>query len=96
MPSLIESSKNPTVGDPLPLLDADSDGSVHLPLPAELRQGQVMVSATLTKVAESVPANHAIDHLRKIAARGGLKGIADPMRWQQEIREDRALPGRDE
>ena len=28
------------------ILDADADGSVHLPLPAELRQGKVMVIAT--------------------------------------------------
>jgi len=78
------------------ILDVEADGSVHLPLPAELRQGKVMVIATLTKVAESAPASRAVDYLRKIAARGGLKSIGDPMRWQQEIREDRALPGRDE
>ena len=78
------------------ILDADADGSVHLPLPAELRQGKVMVIATLIKVAESAPANRAIDSLRKIAARGGLQGIADPVRWQRESREDRALPGRNE
>lgn len=78
------------------ILDADADGSVHLPLPAELRQGKVMVIATLTRVAESAPTNRAIDSLRKIAARGGLQGITDPMRWQQDIRADRALPGRGE
>jgi hypothetical protein len=66
------------------------------PLPAELRQGKVMVIATLTKVTESAPANKAIDSLRKIAARGGLKSISDPMRWQRETRRDRALPGREE
>jgi len=77
------------------IIDADADGSVHLPLPAELREGKVMVIATLTKVAESAPSNRAIDFLRKIADRGGLHGIADPMRRQRETREDRALPGRD-
>jgi len=78
------------------ILDADADGSVHVPLPAELRQGKVMVIATLTKVAEAEPTSRAVVYLRKIAARGGLKGMADPARWQREIREDRALPGRDE
>lgn len=76
------------------ILDAEADGSVHLPLPAELRHGKVMVVATLTKVAESAPTSRAVDSLRKIAARGGLKSLADPMRWQREIREDRALPRR--
>lgn len=77
------------------IFDADADGSVHVPLPAELRQGKVMVIATLSKVAESATASRAIDCLRKIAARGGLKCIDDPMRWQQEVRSDRALPGRE-
>lgn len=76
------------------VFDAEADGSVRVPLPAELRQGKVMVIATLTKVAEAVPASRAVEHLRRIAARGGLKDMVDPVRWQREIREDRALPGR--
>lgn len=77
------------------ILDADADGSVHVPLPAELQNGKVMVIATLTKVAESASATRAVDYLRKIAARGGLESIAEPMRWEREIRRDRALPGRE-
>ena len=69
---------------------------MHLPLPEELRQGKVMVVATLVKVAEAPPASCSVDHLRKIATRGGLQDITDPARWQQEIRQDRALPGRNE
>ena len=34
--------------------------------------------------------------LQKIADRGGIKGIEDPVAWQREIRKDRPLPGRDE
>ncbi len=78
------------------ILDADADGSVHVPLPEGLRRGKVMVIATLAKVTESAPAGRAVDYLRKIAARGGIGSIADPARWQREIRRDRALPGRDE
>ena len=78
------------------ILDADADGSVHVPLPEELRQGKVMVIATLMKVAEAAPAKKAVDHLRRIAARGGLRSITDPVRWQREEREERSLPGREE
>lgn len=33
--------------------------------------------------------------LAKIAARGGIKSIPDPVAWQREMRKDRPLPGRD-
>ncbi len=33
--------------------------------------------------------------LAKIAARGGIRAIKDPVKWQREIRKDRPLPGRD-
>lgn len=78
------------------ILDVEADGSVHVPLPVELRQGKVMVIAMLVKANESRMAGHAIDYLRKISARGGLKSISDPSRWQQESRRGRTLPGRNE
>lgn len=33
--------------------------------------------------------------LAKIAARGGITSIKDPVKWQREVRKDRPLPGRD-
>ena len=33
--------------------------------------------------------------LERIAARGGLTTIADPVQWEREQREERALPGRE-
>ena len=33
--------------------------------------------------------------LERIAARGGIKSIPDPVSWQREMREDRPLPGRE-
>jgi hypothetical protein len=36
----------------------------------------------------------AVAILRKIAERGGVKSIPDPVKWQREIRKDRRLPGR--
>ncbi len=32
--------------------------------------------------------------LQKIADRGGIDSIKDPVKWQREIRKDRPLPGR--
>ena len=34
--------------------------------------------------------------LERIAARGGIQSIPDPVAWQREMREDRPLPGRDD
>jgi hypothetical protein len=65
-----------------------------------MRRGKVKVIATLTPVPGSAEQEaeqrlKALDYLRRIAARGGLKNIPDPARWQREIRQDRPLPGRE-
>lgn len=36
----------------------------------------------------------AISALRRIAERGGIDSIPDPVKWQRQIRKDRPLPGR--
>ena len=87
------------------ILDPQADGSVHLPLPAELRHRRVRVEAKLEAAdeTESVaqPATPEMLRQRKEAlaalrALGGLKDvIPDPVAWQREQREDRPLPGRD-
>ena len=86
------------------ILDADADGTIHLPLPEELRHGKVEVTATLKAAgASSSTAQTAADKVarRKIALRelrelGGLTDvIPDPAAWQLEMRQDRTLPGRD-
>ena len=38
---------------------------------------------------------HALAALDRIAARGGIAGIPDPIAWQREQRNDRPLPGRE-
>lgn len=38
---------------------------------------------------------HALAALDRIAARGGIAGIPDPVAWQREQRSDRPLPGRE-
>lgn len=37
----------------------------------------------------------ALAALDRIAARGGIAGIPDPIAWQREQRNDRPLPGRE-
>jgi len=62
-----------------------------------MRRGKVKVIATLIPVPDNTKqAVKALDTLRRIAARGGIKNIPDPARWQREIRQDRPLPGREE
>ena len=87
------------------ILEADADGTLHLPLPAELRHGKVEVTATLkaangasSAVPRATPEmvaqrKAAFQKLREL---GGLRDmIPDPMAWQREMRKDRSLPGRD-
>jgi hypothetical protein len=83
------------------ILEPDPDGSLHLPIPANMLQGKVKVIATLIPVPEGPEQDAerkvlAMASLRRIAARGGIKGIPDPTGWQREIRQDHALPGREE
>lgn len=46
------------------------------------------------RTAKKPNGNKMADALAKIAARGGVKSIPDPSKWQREIRKDRPLPGR--
>lgn len=81
------------------ILEPHADGTLHLPLPANLRRGRVHVVASLTVEDESAAMTsketplQALKELRKL---GGLRQvIPDPMAWQKEQREERQLPGRD-
>jgi hypothetical protein len=85
------------------ILEVSPDGTLHLPVPTELRQGKVEVRATLIAANGSVP-RHATpeivqrrkEALRALRASGGLRSIIpDPAAWQREEREDRPLPGRE-
>jgi hypothetical protein len=87
------------------ILEADADGTLHLPVPADLRHGKVEVTATLRPVsgASSPKPRATPDMLRRrrealngLRALGGLRdAIPDPVGWQRELRQDRPLPGRD-
>lgn len=86
------------------ILEPAADGSLHLPLPPELRNGKVRVEATLEAVTQSggdgdgadASAGTVLDALRELRASGEVRQlIPDPVAWQRELRKDRELPGRD-
>ena len=80
------------------ILEADPDGTLHLPLPAGLRKSKVQVTATLRAVGDAVDRptqQEALAALRKLRELGTFNQITDPVAWQREIRLDRPLPGRD-
>ena len=87
------------------ILEPHADGSLHLPLPAELRHRRVRVEARLEAAdeSESTPRlatpemlGQRREALAALRALGGLKDvIPDPAAWQREQREDRLLPGRE-
>ena len=87
------------------ILEADADGTLHLPLPKELRHGKIEVTATLkpangtastvTKATPEMVARRKAA-FQKLRESGGLRAvIPDPSAWQREMRRDRTLPSRD-
>lgn len=87
------------------ILEADADGTLHLPVVPELRHGKVEVTATLRAANGSSPTppratpemvKRRQEAFQKLREMGGLyDAIPDPAAWQREIRQDRPLPGRD-
>ena len=69
--------------------------------PPALNGGTTDVLVTVLGLHEAVMADKAelrrrrVAALERIAARGGIKSIPDPVAWQREMREDRPLPGRE-
>lgn len=86
------------------ILEADADGTLHLPLPPELRHGKVQITATLEAAGAASQTDlraspemlrqraEAFEKLRRL---NPFRELADPGAWQREIRKDRPLPGRD-
>jgi len=84
------------------ILEADVDGTLHLPVPQNLRRGKVKVVATLETDSEAaMPGEKAkpgtpLEALKELRKLGGLRHvIPDPVAWQREERKERPLPGRD-
>ena len=70
-------------------------------IPPSLNGGTADVLVTVLITPEGVPVAEAdlrrrrVAALERIAARGEIMSIPDPVAWQQELREDRPLPGRE-
>ena len=79
------------------ILEADADGTLHLPLPEELRKSKVKVTATLEAAPEAaaVKKGTPLEALKELRKLGAFKEITDPVAWQREQRKERPLPGRD-
>ena len=92
------------------ILEADADGTLHLPLPAELRHGKIKVEAKLEAVEGGSGAARAprqkltatpemieqrMAALERVRKLNPYRDIADPVAWQREMREDVKLPGRE-
>lgn len=82
------------------ILEPDADGTLHLPLPVELRGGKVRVEAQVeameaSMLGEEQRKRELLEIMTRIRARNPFKDIADPMAWQREMREDVALPARE-
>ena len=66
------------------------------------RQGErpVRVYVTLQEEPSTLSAEfrrqRIVEILEKIAANNVFADISDPVEWQQDLRQDRPLPGRDE
>jgi hypothetical protein len=69
--------------------------------PRPLGQARVRVHVTLldpvpTDEEEVIRGRRRAEALERLAARGGVASVPDPLAWEREMREDRPLPGRDE
>jgi hypothetical protein len=56
---------------------------------------QVTILEEGTAAEEASRGQVMADLLEQLAARGTLSDMADPMKWQRELRQDRPLPGRE-
>jgi hypothetical protein len=79
------------------ILEADEDGTLHLPLPPEYRGGKVEVTATITPIPSGTRStkDEMLAARKKLNELGAFREISDPVAWQREIRKDRPLPGRE-
>jgi hypothetical protein len=86
------------------VFEPESDGTVHLPIPEELRGRRVLVTATLEAAAGdsetrlgAEPGRLQLrrDAFEKLRQLNPFREIDDPVAWQKSIRTDRVLPERE-
>jgi hypothetical protein len=80
------------------ILEADADGTLHLPLPPDAPRGRVKVIASVEALPVETPTSRGtpLEALKELRKRGGLRHlIPDPLAWQRKQRRERWLPGHD-
>jgi hypothetical protein len=55
---------------------------------------EVTILALPGGVSDTERGSRMVAALTRIAERGGVEGIQDPVAWERETRQDRPLPGR--
>jgi hypothetical protein len=75
-------------GDRLEWLEEAPESQTDVPL-----RVHVTIVEPVTEAHTRGPAMAAL--LEKLAARGTFAALSDPVKWQRELRQDRALPGRE-
>ena len=76
------------------ILEADADGTLHLPVPQNLRQGKVKVVATLESATPGgeTKARTPLEALKELRKLGGLRhAIPNPVAWQREQRKNDSI-----
>ena len=67
-------------------------------VPDEVARDGIM-EVYVTRIGETINTvpngERAMAALERIAEKGGIRSIVDPVAWQREIRKDRPLPGRE-
>jgi len=81
------------------IMEADADGTLHLPVPEALRHGRMKVVAEIERISEEPsPAGHEssdqdmLQIMEDIVALNPFQYMPDPVAWQREVREDVTLP----
>jgi hypothetical protein len=82
------------------ILEADADGTLHLPLPVELRHGKIRVEARLdpvepSAISEEQRKRDLLEIMTRIRTRNPFIAVRDPIGWQREARDDVRLPERE-
>lgn len=79
------------------ILEPAADGTLHVPVPVELRHRKFRVEAVevADARAEDERKTRLREAMKQLRSLNPFKGITDPVAWQREMREDVKLPGRD-
>jgi hypothetical protein len=83
------------------VLEASPDGTLHVPVPGEMRKGRVRITATLVPESASTIATATPEEIRRrtdafarLRELDPFRSIDDPVEWQKDLRKDRTVSAR--